>query len=106
MPGLHIRKGDEVVVLSGNERGARGKILSVDREKLRAIVERVALRKRHVRRTQDNPKGGVVEKESSLHISNLMLVCPRCGKPTRAGRKVENGQSRRVCKKCNEVVAS
>lgn len=103
---LHLRKGDEVVVLSGNERGARGKILSVDREKLRAVVERVALRKKHVRRTQQNPKGGVVDQETPLHLSNLMIICPKCHKPTRVGRKVEKEKSARTCKKCGEVMSS
>ena len=100
---LHVRKGDQVLVLSGNERGARGKILSVDRESLRAVVEGVALRKVHVRRTQETPKGGVIEKESTLHISNLMVVCPKCDKPTRVGRQMDRDRSVRACKKCGEV---
>lgn len=103
---LRIRKGDQVTVLSGNERGASGKVLSVDREKFRAVVEGVSLRKIHVRRTQQNPKGGVIEKESSLHLSNLMVICPKCQKPARTGRKTDQGKSVRVCKKCNEVMAS
>lgn len=106
---FHLRKGDEVLVLSGNERGARGKILSVDRQSLRAVVEGVAMRKIHVRRTQQNPKGGVVEKEASLNISNLMVVCPKCKQPTRIGRKMGEKQGAprsRVCKKCQEPFVS
>lgn len=102
---LHLRKGDRVSVLSGNERGAEGKVLSIDRESLRAVVEGVALRKKHVRRTQANPKGGVIEKETPLHISNLMVICPKCG-PTRVGRRIEQGRAVRICKKCSEVFAA
>ncbi|MBI4178727.1 50S ribosomal protein L24 [bacterium] len=101
---MNLRKGDEVMVLSGNDRGSRGKILSVNRQKFRAVVEGVALRKRHVRRTQQNPKGGVVEKEASIAVSNLMLVCPKCNAPSRMGRRRVDGRALRVCKKCNEAV--
>lgn len=101
---LPIRKNDIVTVLSGNERGSQGKILKIDREKMRAVVEGVALRKIHVRRTQENPKGGIVEKEASIHVSNLMVICPKCKKPARVGRKTEQGKSVRVCKKCDEVM--
>ena len=99
---LIIRRDDVVQVISGNERGAQGKVLTVDREKMRAVVEGVALRKIHVRRTQQNPKGGITEREASLNLSNLMLVCPKCKKATRIGRKQEAGRSVRVCKKCGE----
>lgn len=107
MVKVHIRKGDEVIVLSGNERNQPpAKILSIDREKMRAVVEGLALRKIHIRRTQENPKGGVIEKEGTIHISNLMVVCPKCKKPTRVGRRAEAGQSVRVCKKCGESMSS
>ncbi len=106
MVKLHVRKGDEVLVRSGNERGSRGKILSVDVERLRAIVEGVALRKVHVRRTQQNPKGGIIEKEASLALSNLMVVCPKCRKPTRVARRRDQDRNVRVCKKCNESFVS
>ena len=99
---VHIRKGDRVLVRSGNERGAQGKVLSIDRVKFRAVVEGVAMRKRHVRRTQQNPKGGIVEKEGSIHLSNLTVVCPRCAKPTRVARIVVDGRPNRQCKKCEE----
>lgn len=103
---LHLRKGDQVSVLSGNERGATGKILGIDRAALRAVVEGVAIRKKHVRRSQDNPKGGVVEKETPIHISNLIVICPKCSKATRVGRKMEENRSVRVCRKCGEAFPS
>ena len=80
--------------------------MSVNAESFRAVVEGVALRKRHVRRTQETPKGGVVDKEASIHISNLMIVCPRCNKSTKAGRKLIQDRMVRVCKKCGEAFAS
>ena len=103
---LHLRKGDEVLVLSGNERGARGKILSIDRKTLRVVVEGVAMRKIHVRKTQQNPQGGVVEREASLPVSNLMVVCPKCHAPTKIARRRSQNRSERVCKKCEEVMVA
>ena len=69
---LHLKKGDEVVVLAGAERGKRGKIISVSRKKSRAIVEGVKMIKRHTRKNENNPQGAIVEREGTLHISNLM----------------------------------
>lgn len=102
----HIRRGDQVLVRSGNERGVRGKVMSVNMESSRAVVEGVGMRKRHVRKTRDNPQGGIVEKESSVHISNLMVVCPKCSKPTRVARKLVREKYVRACKSCGEAFAS
>ena len=72
MPGLHVKKGDEVVVIAGAEKGKRGKILAIATKKSRALVEGVRMIKRHVRKSQDHPQGAIIEREGSLHISNLM----------------------------------
>jgi large subunit ribosomal protein L24 len=101
-----IRRNDNVVVTTGKDRGKRGRVLKVLPEKNRLIVEGVNFIKRH---TKPNPqrqiKGGVVEREASLHASNVQLVCPECGKPTRLGRKVlADGRKVRVCRKCEGVV--
>lgn len=74
MPKLHVKKGDEVVVLSGTERGKRGKILRVLPEKQRVIVEGIKLIKKHTRKSQQHPQGAIVEREGSLHASNVMLA--------------------------------
>ncbi|HUJ79019.1 MAG TPA: 50S ribosomal protein L24 [Nitrospiria bacterium] len=99
-----IRKGDTVTVISGRAKGRQGKVLSVNRFSRRIIVEKVNLIKRHVRPSRES-KGGIIEKEGPIHISNVMLVCPECGKPTRVAiRVLESGQRLRVCKRCHEAV--
>jgi large subunit ribosomal protein L24 len=97
-----VRKGDSVKVLSGKDRGKTGKVLRVLPARLRAVVEGVAFIKRHTRpNPQRNIKGGVVEREASVHVSNLMVVCGECGKPGRvAHKRLEDGQKIRVCRKC------
>jgi large subunit ribosomal protein L24 len=101
-----IRRNDNVVVTTGKDRGKRGRVLKVVPEKNRLIVEGVNFIKRH---TKPNPqrqiKGGVMEREASLHASNVQLVCPECGKPTRIGRKIlGDGRKVRICRKCEGVV--
>ena len=101
-----IRKNDNVVVITGKDRGKRGRVLKVAPETNRLIVEGVNVIKRH---TKPNPqrgiKGGVVEREAALHASNVQIVCPECGKPTRVGKKVlGDGRMVRVCRKCEGVV--
>jgi len=107
---MRIKKGDLVQVLAGKDRGKRGRILKVLASKKggapRFIVEGVNLIKRH---TKPNPgkniKGGVVQREASLHASNVQLVCPECGAKTRIGHKVlSDGRKVRVCRKCEGVV--
>ena len=101
----HVRKGDEVLVLTGREKGKKGPILRLDTERGRAFVEKINLVKRHIKPNPQAPQGGIIEKEASLALSNLMLVCPRCGKAARTGRKtLEGGGHSRVCKKCGEQV--
>jgi len=101
-----IRRNDNVVVITGKDRGKRGRVLKVVPAKNRLVVEGVNFIKRH---TKPNPqrqiKGGVVEREAALHASNVQLVCPECGKPTRLGRKIlGDGRKVRICRKCEGVV--
>ena len=86
---LKIRTGDLVKVISGNSRGAQGKVLQVLVAKNRAIVEGVNIVKKHTKPSAANPNGGIVEMEAAIHISNLALIDPKSGKPTRVGRKVK-----------------
>ena len=99
-----IRKGDTVVVLSGKDKGRQGTVLSVDGEKV--LVENINKSKKHQKpNPQRNIKGGVVEREAPLHASNVQLVCPECGRPTRIGRKIlGDGRKVRICRKCEGVV--
>ena len=101
-----IRKNDNVVVTSGKDRGKQGRVVRVVADKNRVVVEGVNVIKRHTRANpQRNVKGGVVEREAPLHASNVQLVCPECGKPTRIGRKIlGDGRKVRVCRKCEGVV--
>lgn len=100
----HIKRGDQVLVLSGKDAGKSGRVLAVMPRDGRAIVEGINFVKRHTRPRQELPQGGIIEKEAPVHLSNLKLICPRCGQPTRTGRRrLENGQKVRICKKCGEV---
>jgi len=101
-----IRRNDTVVVTTGKDSGKRGRVLKVLPVRNRLIVEGVNLIKRHTRpNPQRNIKGGIVEREASLHASNVQLVCPECGKMTRVGRKLlADGRKIRICRKCEGVV--
>jgi large subunit ribosomal protein L24 len=101
---FRIRRGDNVVVLTGRERGKRGKVLRVLRKDGRVLVQGVNIVRRHTRPSQQSP-GGVLEKEAPLHVSNIALVDPKLGKPTRVGFKwLEDGRKVRVAKRSGEVV--
>jgi large subunit ribosomal protein L24 len=101
-----IRKNDNVQVTTGKDRGKKGRVIRVLPEKNRLIVEGVNLIKRHTRpNPAKNIKGGVVQREASLHASNVQLVCPECGASTRVGKKVlDDGRKVRICRKCEGVV--
>ncbi|TNE53662.1 MAG: 50S ribosomal protein L24 [Bacteroidetes bacterium] len=100
---LHIKVGDTVKVLSGESRGQEGSVKSIDRKSLRAIVEGVNMIKKHEKPSASNPEGGIVDKEGSIHISNLMLV--HKGKATRTGSKLnKDGKKIRFAKKSGEEI--
>jgi large subunit ribosomal protein L24 len=101
-----IRKNDTVLVTTGKDRGKKGRVIRMVPEKNRLIVEGVNLIKRHTRpNPAKNVKGGVVQREASLHASNVQLVCPECGAQTRVGHRVlDDGRKVRICRKCDGVV--
>ncbi|MGM0410750.1 MAG: 50S ribosomal protein L24 [Bacillota bacterium] len=102
---MRIKKGDQVEVISGKDRGKRGEVLKVIPDDDRVVVEDVNIVHRHQRPTQDMPQGGIIENEAPIHISNVQLVCPHCDKKTRFGVDVlDNGKKVRVCKKCDEDI--
>lgn len=102
---LHIKKGDTVVVLLGESKGQKGKVLEVFAEKDRAIVEGVNLASKHTKPNADHPQGGIVKQEAPIHISNLMVVDPSSGEPTRIGRKLnDKGKLVRYSKKSGEEI--
>ena len=99
-----IKQGDTVEVMQGKEAGKRGKVLHVLGADERIVVERVNFIKRHVRPSKKVPQGGVIEREASMHISNVRLVCPSCSQPVRVGVRSEGDEKVRYCKKCNVQV--
>ncbi len=107
MPNVKIQKNDQVIVLSGRDRGVKGKVLRVHPAQRTAIVERINLVKKHTRpNPQRQIQGGVLEREAPIRLSKLMVVCPECSKPTRLGRRrLEDGKGVRVCKKCDATLS-
>lgn len=100
-----IRRNDSVVVITGKDAGKRGRVLRVIPAKNRLVVEGVNLIKRHTKpNPQKNVQGGIVEREASMHASNVQLVCPECGKTTRVGHRADGDRKVRVCRKCEGVV--
>lgn len=105
MSKLHIKKGDTVYVLSGDDRGQQGRVLKVEVAKQRAIVEGVNMCVKATKPSAQHPQGGLIKKEAPIHISNLALVDPKSGKPTRIGRRKDDaGKSVRYAKKSGEVI--
>jgi large subunit ribosomal protein L24 len=101
----HVRKGDTVIVVAGKERGKRGRVLRVIPEKNRVIIERINMIKKHQRPTQQARQGGIIEREGPIHLSNVMLVDPTSGKPTRIGRReLSDGKKVRVARKSGEII--
>ena len=102
---LHIKSGDTVIVLSGESKGEKGKIVSVDTKKERAIVEGVNKVKKHQKPNAKHPQGGIIEIEAPLHVSNLMVIDPTTGEPTKVGRRRNaEGKLERYSKKSGEVL--
>lgn len=104
---LFVKKNDTVLILSGKDKGKKGKVLRVNAAKESVIIERVNMIKKH---TRPNPtkqiKGGVVEREAPIHISKVMVVCPECGEPSRIGKKIlPDGTKQRFCKNCKGIIS-
>ena len=116
---LSIRKNDQVQVMSGKEKGKTGKVMKVDRKTGRVTIEKVNMVKRHMKASQKNPQGGILEKELPLHYSNILLMCPKCNRGVRHGQKLVEASAKtkkgaakasakttqtkvRICKRCGE----
>ncbi len=102
MSKVHVKKNDQVLVTAGKNAGTRSRVLRVMPDENRAVVEHVNMIKRHTRANpQRGVQGGILEREGTIHLSNVKVVCPECGAPTRIGRgTLEDGKSVRICKKC------
>ncbi len=111
---MRVRKNDQVLVVAGNDKGKKGKVLKVFPEKSQVIIEGIHFIKKATRPSQKNAQGGLIEKEAPIHVSNVMVICPKCNTPARMGSKLVLDEAKgrkshvRVCKNCNEmlVVAS
>ncbi len=104
---IRIKKDDKVKVLTGKDKGKIGKVLKVVKKTNRVIVENINVVKVHQKPTQANPQGGIVNKNMPINVSNLMLMCNSCVKPTRIGiKQLEDGKRVRICKKCNQQIDS
>ncbi|RDY60699.1 50S ribosomal protein L24 [Flagellimonas nanhaiensis] len=101
---LKIKTGDTVRVITGDHKGSEGKVLKVDREKNKALVEGVNIVSKHEKPSANNPQGGIIQKEAPIHISNLSLIDPKSGDATRVGYEVRDGKKVRFAKKSNEVI--
>lgn len=97
---MRIRKGDQVKIIAGNDRGKTGKVLSVMKETGRIVVEGVNIRKKHVRARRQGQKGEVIHVPAAIAVARAMLVCPKCSRPTRVGHSIKENQKVNVCKKC------
>lgn len=100
MAKMNVKKGDQVEVLSGKDKGKRGEVIVALPSEGKVVVRGVAVVKKAQRPTQANQQGGIVEKEAAIDVSNVALVCPTCGKATRVGHAEEDGKKVRICKKC------
>lgn len=101
---LHVKKDDTVIVITGKDKGKKGRILEAYPRLNRVLVEGVNMVKKHARPSQQNPQGGILTQEAPIHVSNVMLVDPKSGKPTRIGYKVEDGKKIRIAKRSGEAI--
>lgn len=102
---MHVKKGDTVIVIAGKDKGKKGRVLAAYPKKDRVLIEGINLVKKHARPSQANPQGGIVTQEAPIHVSNVSLIDPKSGKPTRIGYKVlDNGTKVRIAKKSGEVI--
>lgn len=100
-----LKLNDQVEVIAGKDKGRVGKIIRVDRGANKVVVEKINMIKRHMKPNAMNQQGGIIDKEAALDASNVMLICPKCSKTVRVGKKfLEDGTKVRICKKCNESV--
>jgi len=103
---MKIKKGDQVLIISGKDKGKKGKVIEVLPQERRVIVEGVNLRKKHIKPKRAGEKGQIIEVPSLLHVSKVKIICPKCKEATRVGYKIiEEGKKKfRICKKCNQEI--
>ena len=101
---MKVKKGDSILITAGKDKGRTGKIIKAMPKELKILVEGINLKKKHVRPKREGEKGQIVEIPVPMDISNVKLICPKCGKATRVGYKIDKEQKSRVCKKCGQII--
>ena len=101
---MKIRKGDQVLIILGKDRGRKGKVLKAFPKELKILVEGINLKKKHVRPKREGEKGQIVQIPAPIQISNVKVICPKCGKATRVGYKITENRKSRICKKCGKEI--
>ena len=102
---VHVKTGDTVVVLSGKDKGKKGKVMAVSPKEGKVIVEKVNIVSKHIKPRRMGEPGGIIKAEGAMYASKVQIICPRCKKPTRVGHKINaDGTKDRICKKCGEVL--
>ncbi len=104
MTKMNVKKGDEVIVIAGKDKGKQGKVLSASPKNEKVVVEGIGMVKRHTKPSQKLPQGGIIEKEAPIHVSNVMPYCSACKKGVRVAHVIENGKKIRVCRKCGKAL--
>jgi len=102
---LKVKKNDKVRVISGKDKGKTGKVLRIEPDKNRIYIERMNITKRHTRKKGQNQPGGIISKEGPIHLSNVRVICPNCGKLSRVGFEIkDSGEKVRICRKCGQQI--
>ncbi len=101
---MKIIKGDKIKVVYGKDKGREGKVEKVYKKQNKVLIEGINIYKKHVKKSEQTPKGGIVEMPRALDVSKIVIICPKCSKPTRISIKREKGKKKRVCKKCKSII--
>jgi len=101
---IHVKTGDEVMVISGRDKGRKGKVMAVSPKEGKVIVEKLNMVSKHVKPRKAGEKGGIIKAESAIYACKVQIFCPKCKKPSRVGHKVDGAEKIRVCKKCGETL--
>jgi len=101
---MNIKKGDQVIILSGNYKGKKGKVIKSFPKENKIVVEKVNIVKKHIKPKQQGQQGQIIEVERPIDISKVMIICPKCSKPTRIGYKILKTKKQRICKNCNKEI--
>ena len=101
---MKIRKNDQVLIISGKDKGKKGKIVAVLRKRNKIVVEGINIVKKHMKPKNEGQKGQIIDMPSPLDVSKVKLICPKCGQPTRVGYKIEGERKYRICKKCGQEI--